>query len=567
MTPFTRRQAFKGLAGAAGASALIAGGYLKPEAARIMAQRDLTGMVTVAEQQRETWIRNFNFLVPGNTALVPGNYGIHEPMMLFNRATGELMPWLAEAYAYSEDNLTLTYTLREGILWSDGEAFDSTDVKYTFDLINTNAGLSGGGALRNVLELTTSIEAPDPRTVVFTFSEVYSPGLFDISAVNIVAEHVFSQVEDVVTFSYENPVGTGPFTEVAIFENNYYEIRRNPNYWQADQIGIEGLAFPVFNSNDAAFRAMAAGDVDWAGKFVPDVENTFVAEDPEHFGYWFPTTADTIHLYLNQSVAPFDNLEVRKAISLAMNRPDMVSFAFYDYNRPADATGMSDAYPDWKDDRYLEADWLGYDIDRANQILDEQGFVRDGDVRILPDGTPMEYTIIVTNGWNDWVQSCEIAIDGLAEIGIKADLVPLENTQWSTRINTGDFTMSPGWCTTGPTPFNFYRGIMSSQTVVPIGDATGENWHRFASPEADEILTQFAATNDEAEQKRLSSELQRIYNEQLPAVPLVLNLQWYTYNTRRFEGFPTQEDPYAVGSTYANERLLVMTRLRARETA
>ena len=68
------------------------------------------------------------------------------------------------------------------------------------------------------------------------------------------------------------------------------------------------------------------------------------------------------------------------------------------------------------------------------------GFTMDGDVRLLPDGTPMEYDIIVTNGWNDWVQSCEIAIGGLAEIGIRATLVPLENTQWSTRINTGDFT-------------------------------------------------------------------------------------------------------------------------------
>ncbi len=564
MTSMDRRQLLKGTAGVGGAAALIASGLLHPEAARVMAQRDMTGMVTVAEQQRETWIRNFNFLIPGNTALWPASFGVHEPLMLYNRANGELVPWLATAQEYSEDYLTLTFTIREGVQWSDGEAFDSSDVKYTFDLLMANDGLTGGGAIRNVLERVTSIEAPDPTSVVFTFSEVYSVGLYDIAAVNIVAEHVFSEVDDPVTFAYENPVGTGPFTEVPIFESQYYELRKNPNYWAPEKVNIEGLAFPVFNSNDNAQRAIVNGDVDWAGKFIPDVETTYVAQDPEHFGYWFPTTSDTVHLYLNTTVAPFDNVDVRKAISMALDRQDMVSFAFYDYNRPADSTGLSDAYPGWKDEQYANAEWVSYDPDRANELLDAAGLTLNGDVREF-EGAPMEYQLLVVNGWTDWVQTCQIISDNLREVGIVATVTPLEQSTWQAdRVGTGDFTMSLGWCTVGPSPFNFYRGIMSSQTLVPIGTNSGENWQRFASPEADALLDEFTASGDPDEQRRISSELQRVYSEQVPAIPLVLNLQWYEYNTRRFEGWPTEENPYAVPSTYANERLLVMTTITTR---
>ena len=561
-----RRQVLTGAAAATGGamSLGVAGRLFHPNAVAAMAQRDLTGMVTVAEQQRETWIRNFNFLIPGGTALWPAAFGVYEPLMLANRATGELLPWLAESYQYGADNLSLTFTIRQGVKWSDGQPFSATDAKYTFDLLMGNDGLSGGGAIRNVLDTTTSVEAPDVTTLVFTFDQVYSPGLFDLAAVNIVPEHVWSTVADPVTFLNENPVGTGPFTEVPIFESQYFELRKNPNYWQPDKVNIEGLAFPVYNNNDTAQRAIVGGEVDWAGKFIPDVEQTYVAQDPEHFGYWFPTTSDTVHLYLNTTVAPFDNVEVRKAISMAINRPDIVSFAFYDYNRPADSTGMSDAYPGWKDEQFANAEWVTYNVDAANAALDAAGLTMDGDTRTY-NGQPMEYELLVVNGWTDWMQTCEIIADGLKDVGIKATMTPLEQSVWQAdRIGKGDFTMSLGWCTVGSTPFNFYRGIMSSQTLTPIGTNTAENWQRFASPEADAVLDQFAATSDEAEQKQLASELQRIYSEQAPAIPIVLNLQWYEYNSTRFDGWPTKDNPYAVPSTFANERLIVMTTIKAK---
>ncbi|CAA9567924.1 MAG: Oligopeptide ABC transporter, periplasmic oligopeptide-binding protein OppA [uncultured Thermomicrobiales bacterium] len=559
-----RRQVFlRGAALGAGASAFAA--TLGQTGYKASAQATIEGMVTVSEQQRQTWIRNFNFLIPGGTFLWPTDNGIYEPSMIASRITGEITPWLAESFEYTADNLSLSLKYRTGVMWSDGTPFTAGDVAFTFNLLKDNAGLSGAGGLRNVLGITSTVEAPDDTTVTFTFTEVYTPGLFDILAQNIVPEHIWSTIEDPVTFLNENPVGTGPFTEIPIFESNYWELRRNPNYWQADKIGIEGLRFPILGDNDTAQRMLIGGEIDWAGNFVPDVENIYVAEDPENHGYWFPSTGDTVHLHLNTEApnTPFADVNVRKAISQAIDRTEIVNLAMYDYTTPADSTGLSGGYPDWKDPAHAAAPWVTMDIEAANAALDAAGLVLDGDVRTF-NGQPMEFELLVVNGWSDWNQAVQIMADNFAEIGIQATVTPLEQTVWQTRVQTGDYTMSIGWSSGGVTPFNFYRGIMSSQTYNPVGTSSPENWARFVSPEADALLDQFAATSDLAEQQRISSELQRVYAEQAPAIPLFPGPQWYEYNSTRFEGWPNEENPYCVPSTYSGERLLLMTTIRTK---
>ncbi len=561
-----RRQVFlRGAALGLGASAFAAG--LSQSGLRASAQADTTGMVTVSQDQRQTWIRNFNFLIPGSPFLWPSDNGIYEPLMIASRIRTEdaIIPWLAESYEYSADNLTLTLKIRTGVLWSDATPFSASDVAFTFNLLKSNDGLSGAGAIRNILDNSTSITAPDATTVVFVFTEVYSPGIYDIIAQNIVPEHIWSAIEDPVTFLNETPVGTGPFTEIPIFESQYWELRKNPNYWQADKIGIEGIRFPILGDNDTSQRMLVDGQIDWAGNFVPDIETVYVAKDPTNFGYWFPSTGDTVHLYLNHEApdTPFADPAVRKAISRAINREDIVSFAMYGYTTPADSTGLSGGYPSWKDAAHASADWVTMDVDAANAALDAAGLTLDGDTRTY-NGKPMEYELLVVNGWSDWNESCRVMGENLAEVGIKVTVSPLEQTVWQGRVQDGDFTMSIGWSSGGVTPFNFYRGMMSSQTKNPIGTSSPENWHRFASPEADALLDQFAATNDPAEQLTIASQLQALYADVAPALPLFPGPQWYEYNSTRFDGWPTAENPYAVPSTYAAERLLVMTTIKAK---
>jgi peptide/nickel transport system substrate-binding protein len=581
-------------AAAAGISAstlsmLAASGLTTTNAATAAAPalfQESDGLLTTNNAQGATWIRNFNPLVSENSSnLWPSQNGIYEPLFVYSTTTGELIPWLATEWSWNEDSTVLTFTIRDGVSWSDGTPFTASDVAFTFNLIKNTEALPANGG-RVVADLLSSIEvggataaaspeasaeaspAAGGNTVVFTFSEVNTLALFDIGGQSIVPEHIFSAVDDPVTFTNENPVGTGPFTEVGRFEDQIFELLKNPNYWQEGKPQIPGLRMPTFTDNAAVNLATVNGELDWAANFIADIEKTFIEKDPENFHYWFPATGATVHLYLNTTIAPFENVDVRKAISMSLNRDQIVSIAMYDYTHPADSTGLSDAYETWKDAASADLPWVKQDVEAANALLDAAGFTMDGDVRKGPDGAALEYELNVVSGWSDWVQSCDIMSQNLAEIGIKATVKPYDQTTWTDRVQNGDFTMSIGWAAGGPTPYNFYRGMMSSATFNPIGTSSGENWHRFQLPEADSALEAFAATSDDAEQKAACVTLQQLYAEHAPAVPLFPGPQWGEYTTLRFEGFPNEENPYGLLSTYAgSERLLLMNNVTPKASA
>jgi peptide/nickel transport system substrate-binding protein len=516
-------------------------------------------LLTCNNEQQATWIRNFNPLLSENASCRwPTLFGIYEPLFVWNTIKAEAVPWLAKEWTFSEDNLTLTMTIQDGVMWSDGTPFTANDVAFTWNLLKENESLPGNGA-RTALPRLASIEASDDATVVFTFSEVFTIAQYEIGGQVIVPEHIFSTVEDPTTYTNEEPVGTGPFTEVARFEAQIFELHANPNYWQEGKPAIPGLRLPAFPSNDAIQLAALNGEVDWHANFIPDIENVYVAKDPEHNHYWFPPTGAVVHLYLNNEVAPFDDVAVRKAVSLAINRDQICEIAMYGYTHPADSTGLSDAFDSWKDAASKDAGWVTFDPDQANAMLDEAGYAMDGDVRKGPDGTAFEFELNVVSGWSDWVQSCEIMARNLADIGFKVTVQPYDQTTWQTRVQNGEFSMSIGWSSQGATIFNFYRGCLATETKKPIGESGTENWHRFASEQADTLLAAFAATSDEAEQKDIANQLQAIYAENAPAVPLFPGPQWGEFNTSRFTGFPSEEDPYAILSTYATERGLVLT--------
>ncbi|MDQ3525645.1 MAG: ABC transporter substrate-binding protein, partial [Chloroflexota bacterium] len=365
-------------------------------------------LLTVSNEQTSTWVRNFNPLLPeGSSSRWPTINGIYEPLFVYTTINAESVPWLATEWSFNEDNTVLTFTTREGVEWSDGTPFTANDVAFTFNLFLENDAIPGnGGAV--IAPFLESVEATDDTTVVFTFNQVYTIGLFDIGAQMIVPQHIFSEVDDLLTFTNENPVGTGPFTEVARFEQQVWELHRNPNYWQEGKPYFQGLRIPAYPGNDATNLATINGENDWAGNFIPDIEQVYIAEDPEHFNYWFPSVGGTVHLYLNTTVPPFDNADVRKAISMAINRELIVEVAMFDYTSPADTTGLSDAFETVKNEAAATAGWAAYDVDAANEMLDAAGLTMDGDVRVMEDGTPLEFELNVVSGWSDWVQACEI---------------------------------------------------------------------------------------------------------------------------------------------------------------
>ncbi|AKQ63422.1 Oligopeptide ABC transporter, periplasmic oligopeptide-binding protein OppA [Myxococcus hansupus] len=521
------------------------------------------GVLFVSVEQQSAWVRNFNPLFAGAGSRWPTRAGVYECLEIFSPAVGQWTPWLATGHAWSEDRRTLRFTLREGVRWSDGKPFSAHDVAFTFQLLKQHAALDAGGVWRFVED----VRAEDAHTVAFQFSRVYIPGFAELAQQPIVARHVWEKVADPVTFTNPEPVGTGPFTEVTLFRNQVYELGRNPHYWQPGKPAVSALRFLAFPTNDQANLALVEGEVDWAGNFVPAVDRTFVARDPEHHGRWFPLYGSTVFLYPNTTLPPLNDVRVRKALSMALDRERLVEIAMYGYTRPADATALNDAYTAWRDAEAAQGAWVKHDLEAAKRLLDEAGLKEGPDgLRRKADGQPLTLDIEVVGGWSDWVRAGQVVARDLRKLGVQSQLRTYEFGAWYARLQKGEFQLAISWSLDGPTPYTFYKWQISPRTVRPVGEVAAANWHRFGDAEADELLTRFERADSEEEQRALMAAVQRRYSETAPSIPLFPNPSWGESNTKRFTGFPTAQNPYARLSPHAEpDSLLVLTALTPRE--
>jgi peptide/nickel transport system substrate-binding protein len=518
-------------------------------------------VLVVSVEQTSAWTKNFNPLFPGGSRW-PTRAGIYEPLMINNSFDGKWIPWLATDFAWQNEGRQLQVKIRENVRWSDGTPFTAKDVAFSFNLLKKHRALDGG----NVWRFIESVEVKSSTSAVFSFSKVYSPGFGSLMHQMIVPEHIWSKLKDPVKFVNPKPVGTGPFTELSVFRSQVYELEANPHYW-GGKTSVRKLRMPAYGSNDSATLALINGELDWAGHFVPAVDRTFVKRNPKDHHYWFPLIGPMVFLYANTSRPPFDNVQVRKAMSMAIDRTKVVEVAMYGYTIPGNATGLSDIFKSWRNDKLAaQADWIRHDPAAANRLLDEAGYKKAEDgIRKSPTGKRMEFLIEVVSGWSDWVRAAQITSRAFKEIGIDVKMKAYEFSAWFERLQKGNFDLAISWSNKGTTPYDLYKTMASSLTFKPVGELSPTNWHRFTDSEMDDLLKQFEETHEVSEQRRLSELMQKRFVQLVPAIPLFPNPSWGEYNTKRFTGFPNADDPYAELAPFSDfHRLLVMTRLKSR---
>ena len=506
--------------------------------------------LTVSQEQQAAWVRNFNPLVATEVRWAT-KAAMYEPLAIHDAVNGQWVPWLATSWTWDETATALEFELREDVLWSDGTPMDARDVVFSAEVLRQHPALDGAGLWR---ELAT-VEALDAHRVRFTFHRPYSPGLGLVALRPVVPEHVWRDIDDPVTFANPDPVATGPFTEVLRFGTQEFVLGKNARYWQVDAVAPEALRFPALPSNDAANLALITGELDWAGNFVPAVERTFVARDADHHGYWFPTAGAAVMLLPNHTRSPLDRTDVRRALSLSLDRSLIVDVAMYGYVPPAHPTGLPDGMERWRIDPENHHVYL--DREQARRLLEQAGYG--------PGAQPLTLEIICPAGWSDWVRAGQVIARDLQAVGIDARLRTYDFSAWFERILRGDFDLALGWTEEGPTPHAMYRGLMSAREVKPVGEATARNWHRYGTPEADRLLAAMEQTPDPDAQRVHGHALQQLFVDEVPAIPLFPSPSWGEYSTRRFTGWPNADNPHArLSPNNPPETLLVLTRLEAR---
>lgn len=510
-------------------------------------------LLTVPREDMGTFTRNFNPFSPKAAPMT--KEAVYEPLLVHNPADGKDTPWLATSWTQAPDGKSVTFTLREGVKWSDGKPLVAEDVVYTFEL---QKKLLGG------FDYLDKVTADSPQRATFHFTKPFSPSLYEIGGHFIVPRHIWSKIADPAKDTNGAPVGTGPYTRVEGFQAQSYELRKNPSYWQPEKQRIAGIRLLAFSGNDSANLAFTNGEVDWTQTFIPDIEKSFVAKNPKTNHYWFPTTGAMINWQLNTARAPFDDPALRKALSRAVDRAKISKVAMNGYSSPADCTGLSNGYDSWRDQAVADScDWTAHDADAAAQALDTAGYKLGADGRrTQKNGKPLTLDISVGSASSDWISVANIIKQNLAEVGVTATV---KSPDWSAVVagyETGDFDSGIVWSNNGATPYEFYRGAMSTTVVKPVGEKATENYHRFGDPAADRLIDAFAATTDPKVQQAKAGELQKLFAADAPVVPLFAGPEWGAYTDARFTGWPTKDNPYATLSNRSGTTVLVLTTLR-----
>ncbi|MGN6167168.1 MAG: ABC transporter substrate-binding protein [Solirubrobacteraceae bacterium] len=522
----------------------------------------VAGKLVVDNESGSTWTCQFN---PFNPAVTLVSFGwVYEPLEYVNiLKTGSTTPWLASSSQWSSDFKTLTFTIRNGAKWSDGQPFTADDVAYTFNAMKSDKAIdlnaiwkADGGPLTNV--------ALKGNQVVLTFDGPSQPYFYLVAdQTPIVPKHIWSTLNQSKLHSYSDthPVGTGPYLVSNCAPQNIKYLN-NPNYWQSTSghpvPAVKEVDYPAFLSNTSANLVLSQGGAQWGGQYIPNIQTFYISKDPAHRHYWFAPVLN-VSLFPNLTNSVLSQLPVRQAISLAIDRATVSRLGESGYQAPANQTGVVlPTFSSWSDSSLAQTT---YSPSKAEQTLTSAGFTKGSD-GIYKDksGNPLAFTIKTISGYSDWDSSLQLITQQLKAVGIKVTVQDENTTSYTTDLQSGHFDLAYGGSggpapSPGPSPYYELRGLLFSGTIGST------NYERFKSPSTDALFNQYSSASP-SQQIAIIHDIQKVMVDQVPLIPVTEGVDWYQYDTSHFAGWPTQSNPYAQPSPYqAPDMGVVLTHL------
>lgn len=497
-------------------------------------------VLTVGQPDGPLTNNNNPFLESSAAAGMGYRWLVYEPLAQVNfiEPDSEPTPWLASEWEWSEDFTSLTLTIRSDVSFSDGTELTADDVAFTFALRKDVDGFNPDAIPYDTIDV-------DGDTVTITFGESQFINQGRILHTAIVPEHLWSDLEDPANETVEDPVGTGPYT-LQNWTQQSITLVRNEDYWGGIP-EVPEVRYVSYNDNSAQVTALANGDCQWSYVFTPDMEETFIRHDPDHHRMWFPSGLGIHALWINHLRAPFDNVALRQAMNLVIDREEVHIIGQAGLYPLVDSpTGI----PTPAGDAFIAEQYAGevqtVDVSAAEQILADAGFTLSDGVLSDPSGEPVTMELIAPAGWSDYLANLEIISDNLAAIGIDCTVESPTVDAWNAAVYEGEFDATMHWTNTGTTPWEIYANIMDGTQLRELGEAAAWNFGRYENDEATELLSDYASLVDEDERTAVLERLQEIMVEEVPAIPLVAGPIGAQYSTKHWVGWPSEDDPYAM---------------------
>ncbi|MGD0242789.1 MAG: ABC transporter substrate-binding protein [Streptosporangiaceae bacterium] len=500
-----------------------------------------TGKTLVMESSPESTItQSFNPFVPTGAPWGMGATGlIYEPLIQFNLAAPpKYYPWLATSYAWSNGGRTITFAIRQGVKWSDGQAFTPADVAFTFNMLKANAAVNLNGI--KISSVSTS-----GSNVVINFPTPQFTNLQSIAGTAIVPKHIWGSVSNPATFADANPVGTGPF-KLGSFTPQGFTLVKNAGYWQAAQLKVPKVFFPVYTSNTSALSALFSGQIDWTGNFIPGLQKSFVQPNPNDHHFW-EAPGGTNSLEPNLNKWPTNQLPVRQAISAAINRQVLASEGEAGLENPVlSATGLtSPLFDAWGAPVASLTNSATGSATAAAQILQKAGYTKGSNGFFAKGGKTVSITITDPSAYTDYAEVDSLVAQQLKAAGIDATFQGQSVDAWNSDVASGNFQLTSHWSNGGITPYNMYDGWLDS-SLATGSTATGD-YERLKDPAVNSMLATLAGAETTAQQTAALEPIAKYVAANLPIIPTTTSSQWFEYNSQNYSGWPTQDNPYETG--------------------
>ena len=540
---------------AAGMAGCSAGSSSSSSSGSTSSNTSTSSTLTISNENGALWTCGFNPLNASDTLLSVGF--IYEPLVYVNPLQGgKTTPMLASSYAWGAGNKSLTFTIRQGVKWSDGTPLTAADVAYTFNLIKKYPALD----LTGVWSVLSSVTATG-NTVTMDFSTVAVPYFYYIAdQTPIVPEHIWSTLSNPTTDPISKPVGTGPFLMSKCSPSDI-TYTANPNYWQPGLPKIKKIQYPAYTSNTTANNDLANGTAQWGAQYIPAIDTFYKSKSP-NYNYWFPPTVN-VSLVPNLTNPLLSNVKVRQAMSYAIDRAKVSTIGESGYEPPANQTGIvTPTFSSSLDNSAVSAWGSGYDPAKATSLLESAGFHMGSDgIMVNSAGQKLAFTVLNIGDYSDWVASVQVIQQELKAVGISITPDNLSNTDFDADFYYGKYQLAYyDQQTFGPSAYYELNNWLNSANTAPIGKVAGSNYERYSNPNTDKLLNQYATTTDPATQQSILNQIQQVMTTDVPIIPVVEAVDWYQYDTGPFSGWPTPGNPYAQPSAYAfpdNEQVLL----------
>ena len=427
----------------------------------------------------------------------------------------DYVPELASNIQRSEDGLTFTFTLRDGVTFHDGRPFTSADAKYTLDTVLASTFAKAAsffeGSGGSKISFVKSVEAPDAKTLVITLNKQWTGLLPNLVPIAIIPKDSYESQKT-------HPLGTGPFKFKGYDSSQQIvDLEANPNYYDGPP-HIPALRARVISDSNALQAELRSGRVDIAPlptSLSPDAVKS-LEQDPSINVQKFNGSNLNL-LTFNTAEAPLDNPKVRQAIAYAVDRESMIRDLLQGQGKIAHSILPEESWA------YTQGTTYHFDPATAKRLLDEAG-LRDPD----GDGPQMRFAkplIFRISGSSAAARQYAGVIQNyLKDVGIPVSIETSELNVLFESLRRGQFQISYGQWVGGNQDPIFYRDLFAS-SEIPTETRASRNRSRFRNAELDKILEEAVNTYDHAKAQPLYARAQEIVSREVPVLTL-----WYQAN-------------------------------------